>query len=733
MIRYLLFFLGLFFWGNSTVLVAQNHQCGISHSDATSIKNRMLDNRRQQMNLLSIFEDARGGGNTVYIPVQFHIVTKSDGTGGESVQHVLDNLCKLNTDFAFVGVEFYLYSPIRFVHQDLLYTNNQDGMASYFMGLYKESNVVNIFVGNEIVDTSGGVTLGYYSPSLDAIYAIKDAVDGSSLTLTHEAGHFFSLPHTFSGWEERNYNTVTANANGRTPTFLSNGDEVERIIRSGGGENCQIAGDGFCDTDPNYLFGYYGNRYNVGPFLCEHASAAIDPTGKLFRPDLIRPVTRFKMKEDNPAFTELLTTNAFTGSYFPTKTLLVVESSFTPTGGQPTSMWKDTIGDTDSTDYTLRTASNMIGPGNVKEGFISMGDYYLDLKITNGLNFQMNTVPAQYTVSAGGTYTTEMASLEIISTLPGTILNGLVITVEEQLKHRTLGVVSSETWTIPVTVPIPTGVTSLPIADLYKQKQTIAGCEFSIDIRAPYGNVTETTADNIMSYYSNDCKTSFSTEQGLAMKMDIASRGLATLYPAPSTIQITGQAAMIYPPMNAVTPNTVNFSWGAVSGATSYHLYVYEVDALGNPAFNGETYDFISTATNFSASLSPLTRYAWTITPLNDISFCDPTIRSTPVIFETEAVGVISLNNDLEMIKMYPNPTGKHQAVTLELRAKEQKEVQILVLNSLGQTVMPSQTLELQKGVNVQKLDTKVLGAGLYMVVIKTKEGTSSQKLMIEN
>lgn len=718
----------------------QHSNCGILHKDGLKIKQRMLDNRRQHHNLMSLYNQARSGNNTVYVPVQFHIVSKTDGTGGESVQDVLDNLCKLNADFAFINVEFYMASPVKFIHKDLLYTNDvNSGMASFFMTQFRVDDVVNIFVGDEIVGIPGGTTLGYYDTDLDVIYAIKDAVNAVSFTLTHELGHFFSLPHTFSGWERQNYNTVAINANGRTPSILPNGSVVEHIVRSGGEENCQIAGDGFCDTEPSYLFGFYGAAYNRGLGLCEHASAAIDPTGKLFRPDLIRPATRFAMSENNPAFTELLTTNAFVGTYFPSRTALVIETSFTPLGGSPTMMWTDTIGRTDSTDYNLQTGSNLIGNGanKVKTGFISMGDYYLNQVIrVNGSSAVTTalTVPAEYKVSPGDIYTTEMSALELLNSSGTTISSGISIDIEEQLYHKTTGLVASETWTIPVTIALPSGITALPIADLQQQKYSIAGCTFDIQLRAPYTTVTGTSADNIMSYYDEGCGSLFSTEQGIAMQLDIASRGLSTLYPAPTSTLITAQATTNYPTPNVTTPNNVvDFSWNPVNGASSYHVYVYQVNSLGNPLLNGDRLDFISTSPNLSVALQPSTLYAWEVTPLNSTSFCDPSTTSTTVPFETGlSVSITNLITKESTLKIYPNPIRKNKSLTLELTSEGLSSAEISILNALGQEVLIGQSIELVDGPNQHQLDVRTLSAGLYLIQVKTKEGIQSKKLLVE-
>ncbi|MBL4649327.1 MAG: T9SS type A sorting domain-containing protein, partial [Aureispira sp.] len=480
-------------------------------------------------------------------------------------------------------------------------------------------------------------------------------------------------------------------------------------------------------------------RYNVGSSLCEHASAAVDPTGRLFRPDLIRPVTRFGMSENNPAFTELLTTNAFVGIYFPSRTLLVVETSFTPTGGNPTTMWSDTVGGTDSTDYNLQTGSNLIGNGasKVQIGFISMGDYYLSQDIrVNGSSMVTTslTVPAEYSVTPGGSYITEMSALELLNSSGATISSGISIDIEERLYHKTAGLISSETWTIQVTTPLVSGTTALPIANLYTQKNTIAGCAFDIQLTAPYTTITRTSAENVMSYYDESCGSLFSTEQGVAMQLDIASRGLSTLYPAPTSTLITAQATTNYPTANVITPsNIVDFLWNPVSGATSYHVYVYQVNSLGIPLINGDRLDFMTINPSLSTALKPSTLYAWEVSPLNATSFCDPNTKSTTVPFETGlSVSVTSLMLQKATFKIHPNPISKNKILTLELTSEGISEAQVSIFNALGQEVMFGQTLELVDGLNKNQLDVRSLSAGLYLIHVQTKEGIQSKKLVVE-
>lgn len=724
-------------------------QCDLNRQDAQAIKNRMLDNRRNAVDLRATFNQARSSNNKVYVPVQFFIVNKGDGTGGAEVQNVLDNLCKLNQDFAFVDVEFYLGAPIEYINLDLLYDNNSRSMTRFFMGQHKKPGMMNIFVGNSIQSPNGGTILGYYDPNVDVIYAIKSQVNGSSLTLTHEGGHYFSLPHTFNGWEDSNggfysYDGIMQGTNGRTPTLLPDGDPVELIARTGGEENCQIAGDGFCDTDANYIFGYYRASYNTGTYYCDHASGAIDPTGRLFRPDLVslNPV-RFKVDAGSPHFTELIMESNFVTGYYP-RTLLVTKALFTPASGTPIEMWQDTIGDSDSTDFQVLDSpnslvNNIIGSGSldIAPGFITMGDYVINQTIattTTGITFNTGAIEYSVTGTGGNNHQTTIASLEVTNTTGTAIPAGVVITVTEQLDHSSNGTISSESWTITTNAAIPAnGTLTIPSADLVQQKSTIAGGVLAINQYAPNQNISGTSSDNIMSYYGDDCVMTFSPQQGDAMKLDIASRGLATLNPPPSDILITDQALGITPTANDITNNnTVFFNWNAVNGATHYHVHIYEVSTIGTPITNGEIFDFISTTTSYTGTLSNQTNYAWTVTPLNQVSFCATNnVTSDPILFKTGiGTNVTTLNSTIENTKIYPNPSYQ-QVITLEINATRASSAQVNMINSLGQVVMPSLNIDIQEGLNIQRLNTANLAAGLYNVLITTGDKTHQQQLII--
>lgn len=186
-----------------------------------------------------------------YVPIQFHIVGASNGTGHFPAPEVFRLLCETNEHYEPVGIQFYNYSAFNYLSNDNWYIHTFM-QGNQMMNANNYDDVVNVY----IVDDPAG-NCGYFSGGADAIAVGKNCSGAGSTTLVHELGHYFSLPHTFSGWE------------GGTPPV----SQQERV----NGTNCNTAGDGFCDTPPDYV----AERWN-----CPLASGPlVDPNGVEFFPD----------------------------------------------------------------------------------------------------------------------------------------------------------------------------------------------------------------------------------------------------------------------------------------------------------------------------------------------------------------------------------------------------------------------------------------------------------------
>jgi len=237
-------------------LLAQQAPCGVSLADGAAIKAQMMENRRN-INLAQISRQ-----NTTYIPLSLHLVGNEAGQGFASGSKAVEMLCKLNSDFADQNIFFYLNGPVRFIYDDVIYDDAYNNTGQVRMSSYKVPNSLNVFVSANVSRS----VAGYYTPSRDFVFIQNSYANGSSTTITHELGHFFTLPHTFYGWEGVD---ARAQYSGSPAPILINGRLVENVAR-GIGANCANAADGFCDTEADYI----SER-----FSCPVSTSLQDPTG----------------------------------------------------------------------------------------------------------------------------------------------------------------------------------------------------------------------------------------------------------------------------------------------------------------------------------------------------------------------------------------------------------------------------------------------------------------------
>ena len=221
-------------------------------------------------------------GNTVtYVPVKFHIISKTDGTKGVSEQVVLDALCHLNEEYADQDIQFYIYGGFKYIKNDIAYNNPGD--AELTLQGSKDAKAMNIFMGLNANPPGGGIpggtTLGYFAgqPSQDWLIIKNLEVNGSSSTIPHEVGHYFNLDHPFLGWDCTAWDPAE---HGNPVNFLTSPcpEYSTAPIEFANGSNCQTAGDFLCDTPADYNLGYFDDDD------CIYTDNCMDPNGDLLDP-----------------------------------------------------------------------------------------------------------------------------------------------------------------------------------------------------------------------------------------------------------------------------------------------------------------------------------------------------------------------------------------------------------------------------------------------------------------
>ncbi len=251
---------------------AQNHGVCGTHPDATI--DRLLKNKKAIENG---FVKTRGA--VTYIPVKYHLVAKSNGSGRVDIPSVLEMHCHLNEMYADQDLQFYVKdNEYNYIDNDAAYNNHANTVA-FVLNPAKDPNALNVYIVKDATPGGGGqgpgTVLGYYSPQYDWIIMRTDQVDDQSQTLPHEAGHFFSLPHPFRGWEGEPFDNSFSNWPVALATAPNGSSQTEKMD----GSNCTTAADFFCDTPPDYNFGL------VNGTSCNYSGGAQDPMGVPVDPD----------------------------------------------------------------------------------------------------------------------------------------------------------------------------------------------------------------------------------------------------------------------------------------------------------------------------------------------------------------------------------------------------------------------------------------------------------------
>lgn len=206
------------------------------------------------------------GGDTswLYVPMTIQLTANDLGSGYFNLEQAIIATDFMNQRFAPAKIRFYLMpgDPFRFLPNSYWHDHQWDGGADLIQK-NRIPNRLNTFVVNDPAGNCG------YS-WMDAIVMKKSCSGAFNSTWSHEAGHHFSLPHPFFGWEGETWNYSMP-----APAALG-GYPVEKMD----GSNCYNSGDRFCDTRPDYLNYRWGCDQNGESYVVQH-----DPNNVDFKSD----------------------------------------------------------------------------------------------------------------------------------------------------------------------------------------------------------------------------------------------------------------------------------------------------------------------------------------------------------------------------------------------------------------------------------------------------------------
>lgn len=175
-----------------------------------------------------------------YIPLMVHNVTNDQSNSFYAAWPLFETLCTLNSDFLPTGFQFYLERGFNYIRNSE-WNNHEDFNRGEEMMI--ESNVPEMVNCYLVSDPAGNC--GYFTYSGDGVALNKSCLGKYSHTWAHELGHYFSLPHTFYGWEGIRYSSGKKTVEYQGDVFR----QIENVVRS----QCKRQADYFCDTHPDYI------------------------------------------------------------------------------------------------------------------------------------------------------------------------------------------------------------------------------------------------------------------------------------------------------------------------------------------------------------------------------------------------------------------------------------------------------------------------------------------------
>ena len=122
------------------------------------------------------------------IPVQIHIVRRSDGTGGISEASILSEFNNYVTPrYAGANLTFTFCQATRYIDSDTYYFIGSDAESNTMSNTYNVPNVMNIyFVG----DAQGYCGYAWFPSSSPDYIVIDNSCATNTSTLAHEIGHY---------------------------------------------------------------------------------------------------------------------------------------------------------------------------------------------------------------------------------------------------------------------------------------------------------------------------------------------------------------------------------------------------------------------------------------------------------------------------------------------------------------------------------------------------------------
>ncbi len=222
-----------------------------------------------------------------FVPIQVHIVRKSNSSGGLSMADLNKGLGTLNHYFYESGIQFFLIGEMpNYINDDVLF-EYQTAHEANLVAKGESTIALNVYFVDMINYIGGSEYIWGVSrfPEDEASHNrifIKSSTVADGYSLLQEFGHYFGLLNTFGQ------------------------NDGVKTDETADGSNCSTAGDLICDTPADPFS--YSNKYPSTDFNgCTYIGNAVDNFANKYNP----PVDNFMSVYPNSC-KERFTTNQYT-------------------------------------------------------------------------------------------------------------------------------------------------------------------------------------------------------------------------------------------------------------------------------------------------------------------------------------------------------------------------------------------------------------------------------------
>ncbi|BDD06720.1 zinc-dependent metalloprotease [Aureibacter tunicatorum] len=206
---------------------AQNDKCGTNYFTYEQIQ-QIRESAKQYQS------SRRTAANQITsVPVQFHFIHPNDPSHAEvaSIEEANMLLAWMNHDFEPADLTFFFKEAPIYVNHTASWDNFTSAKEEAMAAESEADDALNIYFVKEIQgDVAGYARAPLPNKSSNRI-VMEHRYAGDQGVVSHEVGHYFSLPHTFQNTEGG-----------------PNGNLSENVARSGSEFNADAAGDFISDT-----------------------------------------------------------------------------------------------------------------------------------------------------------------------------------------------------------------------------------------------------------------------------------------------------------------------------------------------------------------------------------------------------------------------------------------------------------------------------------------------------